>query len=44
VQGAIDGTYISIVKPFSHPKDYYYHKTSGYNVMAQAKLMITRKG
>jgi hypothetical protein len=44
VQGAIDGTHISIVKPFSHPKDYYCHKTSRYNVMAQAKLLIARKG
>jgi hypothetical protein len=36
VQGAIDGTHISIVKPFSYPKDYYHHKTSRYNVKAQA--------
>jgi hypothetical protein len=35
-QGAIDGTHISIVKPFSYPKDYYHHKASRYNMMAQA--------
>lgn len=33
VQGAIDGTHISIVKPST---DYYYHKFGGYNVVAQA--------
>ncbi len=35
VQGAIYGTHISIVKTFSYTKDYYYHKASRYNVMAQ---------
>jgi len=37
VQGAIDDTHISIVKhlgPFA--KNYYFHKTSGYNMVAQA--------
>ncbi len=30
VQGAIDGTHISILKPKGeYAKDYYYHKTSG---------------
>ncbi len=32
VQGAIDGTHISILKPEGeYAKDYYYHKTSGLN-------------
>jgi hypothetical protein len=35
LQGAIDGTHISIVKPPSNIEDYYYHKTSEYNVVAQ---------
>ncbi len=35
VQGAIDGTHISIVKPFAYPKDYYYCKSNGYSVVAQ---------
>jgi hypothetical protein len=35
VQGAIDGTHISIIKIFSYPKDYYYHKIGRHNVMAQ---------
>jgi hypothetical protein len=37
VQGAIDDAHISIVKhlgPFA--KNYYFHKTSGYNMVAQA--------
>jgi hypothetical protein len=36
VQGAINGTHISIIKPFSYLRDYYHHKASRYNVMAQA--------
>jgi len=35
VHGAINGMHISIVKSSSRPKNYYYHKISGYNVMAQ---------
>jgi hypothetical protein len=35
VQGAINGTHIAISKPSSpFPKDYYYHKTGGYNIVA----------
>ncbi len=43
VQGAIDGAHISIVRPFSYPKDYYYHKTGRYNVMAQAIVDCKKK-
>ncbi len=36
VQGAIDGTHISIAKPLGpFAKDYYLHKTSEYNMVAQ---------
>lgn len=35
VNGAINGMHISIVKASSYPKNYNYHKISGYNVMAQ---------
>jgi hypothetical protein len=31
----LDGEHISIVKPFSYPKNYYYHKSIGYSVVAQ---------
>jgi hypothetical protein len=34
VQGAIDGIHISIAKPFTYPKDLYYHKFGEYNVVA----------
>jgi len=36
VQGAIDYTHISIVKPLSFPKYYYYHKLGGHIIPAQA--------
>lgn len=36
IMGAINGTHISIAKPISvFLKDYYYHKTRGYNIVAQ---------
>jgi hypothetical protein len=35
VHGAINGMHISIVKSSPCPKNNYYHKISGYNVMAQ---------
>jgi hypothetical protein len=36
VQGAIDGTHISILKPQGgFVEDYYYHNTSNYNIVAQ---------
>jgi len=35
VQGAINGTHITISKPSSpFPKDYYYHKVGSYNIIA----------
>jgi hypothetical protein len=35
VQGAIDGTHISILKPQGDfVEDYYYHNTSDYNIVA----------
>lgn len=39
IHGAIDGTHIAILKP-SKPfvEDYYYHKSSGYSVVAQAMV------
>jgi hypothetical protein len=34
--GAINGTHISIAKPIIvFLKDYYYHKTRGYDIVAQ---------
>jgi hypothetical protein len=36
VQGTIDYTHLSILKPqHVFAEDYYYHKISGYNIMAQ---------
>jgi hypothetical protein len=35
VMGAIDGTHICITKPIGFLKDYYYHKTGGYSMVAQ---------
>jgi hypothetical protein len=35
MQGAIDGTHISIVKPTSYAENYYYHKNYGYSIVAQ---------
>ncbi len=43
VQGAIDGTHISIVNPSTYPEDYYYHKFGGYNVVAQAIVDCKKK-
>ncbi len=35
--GALDGTHISIAKPYNvYYKDYFFHKTRGYSVVAQA--------
>jgi len=35
VQGANNGTHITISKPLGpFSKDYYYHKTGGYNIIA----------
>jgi hypothetical protein len=37
MQGAIDGTHVSIAKPLRpFVEDYFYHKTCGYNIVAQA--------
>jgi len=39
MMGAIDGTHISIAKPSSvYSKDYFFHKTRGYNVVAQTMV------
>jgi hypothetical protein len=43
VQGAIDDTHISIVKPFAYPKDYYYRKSNEYNVVAQVIIDCKKK-
>jgi hypothetical protein len=37
VVGAIDCTHIYLVKPcILYPEDYYYHKSGGYSILAQA--------
>jgi hypothetical protein len=36
VHGAIDCTHIHISKPALFPEDYYYFKTGGYSIIAQA--------
>ena len=37
VVGAIDCTHVHIVKPqILYPEDYYYHKSGGYSIIAQA--------
>jgi hypothetical protein len=37
MQGAIDGTHVSIAKPLRpFVEDYFYHKTCGYTIVAQA--------
>jgi hypothetical protein len=33
MQGAIDYMHISIVKPSSFPKYYFYHKLRGYTIV-----------
>ncbi len=39
VMGALDGTHVSIAKPFNvYYKDYFFHKIMGYNVVAQVAL------
>jgi hypothetical protein len=44
MQGAIDGTHVSIVKPLTlFVEDYYYHKTSGLNIVAQAVVGSKKK-
>lgn len=43
VQGANDGTQISIMKPFAYFEDYYYHKVGEYNVVAQAIINFKKK-
>jgi len=35
VQGAIDGTHISTIKPILCHENYYYHKLGGYSLVAQ---------
>ncbi len=41
--GAINGTFISIVEPFSYLENYYYHKSSGYSVVAQTLLDCNKR-
>jgi hypothetical protein len=36
VHGAIDCTHVHISKPALFPKDYYYFKTRGHSIVAQA--------
>jgi hypothetical protein len=36
VAGAIDGSHMHIRKPYVGPEDYFYFKTSGYNIQMQA--------
>lgn len=43
VHGAINGMHISIVKSSSYPRNYYYHKINGYNVMAQVVVDCKKK-
>jgi hypothetical protein len=44
VQGAINGTHLSILKPQrAFVEDYYYHKTGGYNIMAQCVVDYNKK-
>jgi hypothetical protein len=39
IHGAIDGTNVAILKPFRHfVNDSYYHKSGGYNVVAQVVM------
>jgi hypothetical protein len=41
VQGAIDGTHLSIPKPQrAFVENYYYHKIGGYNIMAQLLMFL----
>jgi hypothetical protein len=43
VQGAIDGTHISIVKTSAYFENYYYHKIGGYSVVVQAIVDYGKK-
>jgi len=43
VIGAIDGTHIGIRKPSRAPEDYYYHKSGGYSIQAQAVVNREKK-
>ncbi len=43
VQGAIDGTHISIVKSILCHENYYYHKLDGYNLVAQVVVDYKKK-
>jgi hypothetical protein len=44
VHGAIDGTHISISKPkLVFVKDYYYHKSGSYSIVAQVVVDVRRK-
>jgi len=39
IMGAIDGTHINITKLANvFSKDYYYHKTRGYNIIVQVMV------
>jgi len=41
VMGAIDGTHICIAKPIGvFLKDYYYHKTEGYNMLLPSNFHL----
>ncbi len=44
MQGAIDGTHVHITKPRTwFAENYYYFKTRGYSIMAQAIMDIKKK-
>jgi len=43
VQGAIDGTHISIVKSILCHENYYYHKLDGYSLVAQVVVDYKKK-
>jgi hypothetical protein len=44
MQGAINKTYVSIAKPLGpFVEDYFYHKTCGYNIIAQAIVDSKKK-
>jgi hypothetical protein len=43
VQGAIDGTHISMVKPILFPKDYYCHKLGGYSLVAHVVVNCKKR-
>jgi hypothetical protein len=42
VQGALDCTHIAISKPTAFPEDYWYFKTGGYSMVAQAVVDIRK--